>query len=295
MIRRFAAVGLLLLAAAGDPPKSDIVAQRGDVKLTAADIRAMLDKADPAFRAKAESSPAALASFVRDKMLDQALLAEAKAKGWDQKPDVQQRIADARDVIIVQSYAASLVPADPNFPSDEQIKATYEANKAKFMLPRQYHIAQIAIQVPQGASAETEEAARKKAADIRLQALKPKADFGALAKQYSQDKATVENGGDAGWIREDTLIAGIRDAVSGLADKGTSEVIRLPDGYHIVRLLGIKPPAPATLEEVTPQIVQALRQARTQQFIRGYVDAMLKAQPIELNEIDLARQVSAQH
>jgi peptidylprolyl isomerase len=303
MHHRFAALvaplGLLLLVAAGeppkdrpaDPPKDPIVAQRGDLKLTADDVRAMLAKTDPATRAKVEATPSALATFVRDKMIDQTLLAEAKAKGWDQKPDVIQRINDARDSVILQTYAASLIPPDPNFPSEAAITATYDANKTRFMLPRQFHIAQIAILVPKDAKPEVEDAARKKAAELRAQAVKPKADFAALAKKNSQDAPTAEKGGDAGWVREDALVPAIREAIAGLAENAISDVVHLPDGYHVIRLLGIKEPTPAPLEEVRPQIVQALLQARNQQEIRNYINAMLKANPIQLNEIDLARQV----
>ncbi len=295
MYHRFAALvaplGLLLLVAAGEPSKDPIVAQRGDIKLTADDVRAMLGRTDPATRAKVEATPSSLAAFVRDKMVDQALLAEAKAKNWDQKPDVIQRINDARDAVILQTYAASLIPPDPNFPSEAAVTATYEANKTRFMLPRQYHIAQIAILVPKGAKPEVEEAARKKAAEIRGQAIKPKVDFAALAKKNSQDEPTAEKGGDAGWMREDALVPAIRDAVAGLAENAISEVVHLPDGYHIIRLLGTKEAAPASLDDVRPQVVQALIQARNQQEIRNYIAALLKAEPIQLNEIDLAKQV----
>jgi parvulin-like peptidyl-prolyl isomerase len=297
--RQLATVGLLLLAAAGDPPASPppvsppapVVAERGDLKLTSADVKSMLARLDPAARAKVEASSGALANFVRDKMVDELLLAQAKDKGWDQNPDVVQRINDARDSVILQTYAASLVPPDPNFPPDQAIAATYEANKAKFMIPKQFHIAQIAILVPANAKPAADEAALRKANELRAQAVKPKADFAQLARKNSQDTTTADKGGDAGWVRDDAIVPAIRGVVENLSDNAVSDVIRLPDGYHIIRLLGTRPPAPAPLDDVRPQLVQLLRQARTQQGIRAYVDAMLKAQPIQLNEIDLAKQV----
>ena len=292
MKRRYAATLLLLLGAAGDP-STDIVAQRGDLKMTAADVRAMLDKADPAVRAKAEASTAALASFVRDRMLDQAMLAEAKAKGWEQRPDVQQRLAELRDQVVLQTYVASLVPADPAFPSDAEIAAAYDANKSRLMLPRQYHIAQIAILGPAGATRQAEDDARRKAAELRAQVVKPKADFAELARKHSQDKSSADKGGDLGWLREDELLPAIKDPVANLADNAISEPLRLPDGYHILRLLGTRPASPAPLADVKQQLIQALRQARSQQIVRAYVDAMLKAQPIQLNEIDLPKQLKA--
>ncbi len=291
----FVVLAPLLLAAAADPPPSDIVAQRGDVRLTVADVREMLNRADPATRARLEASPAALASFVRDRLLDMALLAEARAKGWDQKPDVVQRANEARDTVIAQTYAASLVPSDPAYPTDADVAAAYEANKTRFMLPRQYHLAQIVVLVAANASHDAEEDARRKAADLRAQAVKPKADFAELAKKQSQDRASADHGGDLGWLREDQLLPALKDPVAGLPENGVSDVIRLPDGFHILQLLGTKPAGPAALADVKPQLVQALRQARAQQVIRAYIDEMLRQQPIELNEIDLARQMSATH
>jgi peptidylprolyl isomerase len=279
-----AALALLLLTGAGEPP---VVAQRGDIRLSAHDIRVLLERADPAQRAKIEETPQSLANFVRERLLDMAMLAEARAKGWEQRPEVVQRINDARDAAIVQSYVASLVPADPNFPSEADIAAAYEANKARFAVPRVYRLAQIVI------AAASDEEARKKAVAVRALAVKPKADFADLAKKESQEKASADKGGDLGWLREDALLPAVRDAVAGLPEGGTTEPIKLPDGYHLIRLVETKPAGTAPLADVKPQLVQALRQARAQQAVRARVDELLREDPIQLNEIDLARQVSA--
>jgi peptidylprolyl isomerase len=293
MKRSVAFAALILLAAAGDPSSSDTVAQRGDVRLSASDVRAMLARLDPATRAKTEANAAALAGFVRDRLVDQALMAEARAKGWDQKPDVIQRANDAHDAVILQAYASSLVPDDPNFPTDADVAAAYEANKGRFMVSRQYHLSQIAILLPQNATKETEDEARRKAAELRAQAVKPKADFAEIARKHSQDRSSAEKGGDLGWLREDELLPALREPVAALPENGVSDAIRLGDGFHILRLSGTRPPAPAPLADVRPQIIEALRQARAQQAVRAYIDQMLRDQPIQLNEIDLAKQISA--
>jgi parvulin-like peptidyl-prolyl isomerase len=294
MSRRLALAVLstLLLAAAGDPSPSQIVAQRGDQRLTAADVRDLLDRTDPSVRARLEASPVALAAFVRDRLLNDAMLAEARAKGWDQKPDVLKRANEARDAVILQSYAASLVPADPAYPSDAEVAAAFEANKTRFVLPRQYHLAQIVLLIPPNASHDAEEDARRTAVSLRAQAVKPNADFADLAKKQSQDRASADHGGDQGWVREDEVVPALKEVLAGLPVNGTTDPTRLPDGFHIIRMLGTKPAGPAALSDVKPQLVQALRQTRAQQTVRAYIDDMLRKQPIQLNEIDLARQVS---
>jgi len=47
------------------------------------------------------------------------------------------------------------------------------------------------------------------------------------------------------------------------------------------------------LLDAKPQIVAALRQARAQKLMRAYLDDMLKTQAIEVNEIEVTKQVGA--
>ncbi len=282
---------LLPAGAAASP--ADIVAQRGDIKLTAADIRDMLDHADPALRAQAQASQAALVDFVRDRLLRLSLLAEAHAARWDQNADVIARANDARDTVIVQTYLASRTPPDPNYPSQADITATYEANKERFTVPEQYHVAQIAILVPAGAAKDVDEAAHRRAEALREQALDPEADFAELANKNSQDRATAGRGGDLGWLRADQFVPALRDVITKLSENAVSEPVRSADAWHVVKLLGTKPPSVLPLEQVRDALVQGLRQARAQQFASAYVEELLRKQPIQLNELDLAHRVAA--
>jgi peptidylprolyl isomerase len=281
------------LPAGGANGPADIVAQRGDIKLTAADIRDMLDHADPAQRAQVQASQAALVDFVRDRLLRQTLLAEAHAAKWDQDADVIARANDARDTVIVQTYLASRTPPDPDYPSQADIIATYEANKDRFAMPKQYHVAQIVLLVPAGAAQEVDEAAHRRAQELRQQALDPEGDFAELADKNSQDRATAGQGGDLGWVREDQLAAALREVVTKLPDNAISEPVRSAEAWHVVKLLGTRPPSVLPLEQVRDALVLALRQTRAQQGARAYVEELLRKQPIQLDESELAHRVAA--
>lgn len=281
-------------AAAGPAatPATDPVAQRGNLKLTAEDVRDLLQRADPAVRAQLLANPAALSEFVRDRLLRQALLDQAKAVGFDQKPEVVLRANDARDSVVVSSYVASLTQPDAAYPSKAEIAAAYEANKSRFVVPRQYHILQVAVRLPVGSPAKAEEAAKAKITDIRQQLTKPKADFGELARKFSEDRTSAERGGDLGWLREDQLVPAVKDAVAGMTENSVSEPVRTPEGWHVLKLIGERPAAIAPLADVSDTIAQALRQQRAQQNARAFVEDMLRKEPIQLNEIELARSVA---
>ena len=286
----------LAVIAAGEPPVAppgdQTVAQRGDLRLTRAGLEEALSSLDPAVRAQVTATPQALATFARDRVLNQAVLAEAKASGWDTKPDIVRRAAEAHDAVVVQTYLASKVSADPLYPSEAEITEAYQANKSRLVTPKQYRVAQIVLVVKQGATPAEEEEIRKKAADLRAQAIRPNADFADLARKNSQDPAGVQNGGEVGWLRESEMLQAARAAVSGLSDGGVSSPVRMPDGWHVIKLLETRPAATAQLSDAKPQIVQALRQTRVQKIIRGYLDEIVKAQPIQLNEIEMAKGVT---
>ena len=283
----------LLLGAAGDP-NTEVVAQQGDIKLTAADIRTLIDHADPGLRAQLESNPTALAEFVRDQLLRRTLLAQAHAAKWDEKPEIIARANDAHNSVIEQTFVASRIPIDPMFPSPAEVAAAYEANKARFATPKLFHLAQIALVVPATAPKDADEAAQHKLQDLRQEALKPMADFGALAARNSQDKATAEHGGDLGWVREEALVPALHDALGKLQDGGVTPPLRSAVGWYIVKLYATRPPGVAPLEQVRDTLVQAMRNARAQQSTRTYIENLERQAPIQINpDADLAAKVAA--
>ena len=295
MTARLAALALVLAlptAAAGQTtpaPAATVIAQRGAMRLTAGELRDLLEHADPAQRAQLAANPTALGNFVRERLLQAALATEARAKSWDQRPEVIARMNDAREAALAQSYLAGVTQPDPSFPTEADIATAYEANKSRFLLPKQYHLAQIAILVPAGAPREADDEAHRKASDLRAQALRPRADFAELARRSSQERGAAERGGELGWVREDQLVPAVKEAVTALAEGAVSEPVRTASGWHVVKLLGIRPPATAALADVHDQLVQALRASRQQEAARLYVDDLLRREPIQLNEIDLGR------
>ncbi len=273
--------------AATDP--GPVVAQRGGVSLTAGGVRDLLAALDADTQAKLRADPQALATFVRDRLLQAALLDEARAAKWDQRPDVAARAEQARNTAIAESYLASNAQPEAGFPTEQDVQAAYEANKAKLLVPRQYHLAQIFIAVPAGAPKAVDDEAQDRIASLRQQWLKAKGDPATVIKKAADDKRQAATASDLGWVREDQVAAAIRPTVAGMNEGAIADPVRMADGWHVVRMNETKPAAPASLPEVRDAIVRALRQAKQQQNARAYLDGLLQRAPIQLNEIELAR------
>jgi peptidyl-prolyl cis-trans isomerase SurA len=62
-------------------------------------------------------------------------------------------------------------------------------------------------------------------------------DFASLARQYSDDKATAQQGGDVGWIALKRIPSQTRQRIEGLHKGDISRILKTGDGYEIIKLL----------------------------------------------------------
>ena len=272
---------ILLLAAATPALASDpVVARAGDKEITASQIQPYLAKVSPAERDALLQNPAALSRAVRTILLQRQLLDEAKSAEWEKKPETQALLARVRDAAIAESFLESVTALPPDYPSDAEITALYDTRKVSLRLPTQYRLAQIFI-----ASADDKAKAKSKADALAKQV--KSGDFAALAKTNSDEPRSAANGGEVGWLAEDSIQPAIRKALSGAGKDAIAGPIELGDGFYFVKILDLREPRTATLDEVRPQLVAALRQERAALNRQAYLERLQAKAPVTLNEIAL--------
>ncbi len=84
------------------------------------------------------------------------------------------------------------------------------------------------------------------------------ADFEAMARKYSIDRAVVRNGGHMGYIIACRLPYTFEDAAYTTAPGNISPVISTPVGYHIVKVHGTRPAQGMVLVEHILKLTQGL-------------------------------------
>jgi parvulin-like peptidyl-prolyl isomerase len=272
---------LFLLAAATPALASDpVVARAGDKEITASQIQPYLAKVSPAERDALLQNPAALSRAVRTILLQRQLLDDAKSAEWEKKPETQALLARVRDAAIAESFLESVTALPPDYPGDTEITALYDSRKDSLRLPTQYRLAQIFI-----ASAE-DKAKAKSEADALAKQVKS-GDFAALAKANSDEPVSAAKGGEVGWLAEDSIQPAIRKALSGAGKDAIAGPIELGDGFYFVKILDLREPRTATLDEVRPQLIAALRQERAALNRQAYLERLQAKAPVTLNEIAL--------
>jgi parvulin-like peptidyl-prolyl isomerase len=272
---------LFLLAAATPALASDpVVARAGDKEITASQIQPYLAKVSPAERDALLQNPAALSRAVRTILLQRQLLDEAKSAEWEKKPETQALLARVRDAAIAESFLESVTALPPDYPGDSEITALYDSRKDSLRLPTQYRLAQIFI-----ASAEDKAKAKSEAGALAKQV--KSGDFADLAKANSDEPVSTAKGGEVGWLTEDSIQPAIRKALSGAGKDAIAGPIELGDGFYFVKILDLREPRTATLDEVRPQLVAALRQERAALNRQAYLERLQAKAPVTLNEIAL--------
>ena len=275
--------------AADDP--NEVVGRAGSVEIKLGQVRAFVNRLDPAARQQAQKDPQVVARLVRNELGRLSLLNELTAKKWDQRPEVQAQIENARQQMLVSSYLQSVVQLPPGFPSDAEVQAAYDSNKGNLMKPGEYHLAQIFLMVSASADKGVIDALQRRAEDLARKAHAKGADFATLARESSDDKDSAAKGGDLGWINGQMLLPEIRNIVASMGKGEISQAVHTPAGFHVVKLIDVKPSTVAPLAEVRDGLIGTLRQRKLEELQAAYVNAMLDHAGLAINEVALRKAV----
>jgi parvulin-like peptidyl-prolyl isomerase len=270
-----------------------VVASAGHVTVTQGELTTMLGNLEPDVRTRLAADPSRLDQLVRARLAQKVIFDEAKAKGWDQQPQVKLAVERAERDTVADSYLASVSRPPADYPSEQDIQGAYDENKAAFAVPYSLHFAQIFIAAPKAASASAIDDAKKKAADVAKQAKASGADFGALAKTYSQDKASAANNGDMGFVPQSMLLPEIRKVTDGMKPGEISAPVQTAMGFHVIKLIDTRAASVRPLSEVHDEIRAMLRQQRTQQNAQAYLAKAVGPSTVSINEDAVLKALSA--
>jgi peptidyl-prolyl cis-trans isomerase C len=192
-----------------------------------------------------------LRAAVKEELINrEILMQEADKKGLNNTADVKTQLEQARQMIVIRALVADFAKKNPI--SDDEVKAEYDKFRATAG-DKEYHAHHILV--------ETEDQA-----NAIIAKLKAGAKFEDLAKQ-SKDPGSAANGGDLDWATPAAFVKPFSDAMIALK-KGefTQTPVKTQFGYHIIRLDDVRPAKVPTLEEVKPQIIEALQQRKLQAY-----------------------------
>ena len=279
-------IGFMLCSAAA---AEDLVGKMGDVELPGSELKAIIEAQPADVRHQLATDPAALERLVRSELMRKAVLNEARQKGWDKRQELQPLIERARDQVIVSSFVSNVAKPGDGYPSEEEIKQFYESNKAQLLAPAQFQLAQIFLPAAEGADKAKVEDARKKIGELSAKLSKPRADFTKLAKENSAHKESAEKGGELGWVSEEQMVPEIRRAVAGMNKGEVSPPVKSAAGWHLIKLLDKRSAATRPLADIRANLIVAMRNRKSQDMERNYLEALSIKLPPTINQIELGK------
>lgn len=255
-----------------------VLAKAGDIEITGAEVREIIAGLEAGQQTELAKDPAALGQFVRALLVQRLVLKQALDKKWDQDPAVIAKFVRAREAALTESYLENSSLPESGYPSEAELTEAYEASKSKLLVPRTYQLAQIYI------------ATDKAKLDGVLKQLKAKnADFAAIARASSEESASAARGGEIGWLTEDQIQPELREKLPKFTPGSVSEAIQLADGWHILKVLGVREPRTPSLDEIRDSFVTRLRAERSRIKRQEYLAGLIKDHPLAINEIELTK------
>ncbi|MEG1284412.1 MAG: peptidylprolyl isomerase [Romboutsia sp.] len=122
--------------------------------------------------------------------------------------------------------------------SEQEVQKYYDENKETFYRD-EVKASHILISTLDDKEKELpkdkKEEAKKKAEDI-LKRARAGEEFSVLAKEYSQDPASVTNGGDLGYFKKGQMVKEFEDAAFSTKVGEISDIVESKFGYHIIKV-----------------------------------------------------------
>ena len=171
-----------------------------------------------------------------------------------------------------------------------EVRKQYDANVRQYGKPEEREAAHILIAVKPDASAEQKADAKKKAEEIAAEAKKNPAQFGEMAKKFSQDPGSAQQGGDLGFFaRDGSMVKPFEDAVFSMKEGEIAGPIQTDFGWHVIKLVAVNPAKLQSFDEVKAQIEQDLKR---QKASRKFAEAAEQLQNLVYEQADSLQPVA---
>ena len=154
--------------------------------------------------------------------------------------------------------------------SAKEIENYYQNNTEKFVQPKRVKVRHILIKADPK-DQEGMSKARQKAESIREEAAKGK-DFAKLAKQYSEDPGTKDQGGELGYIAKGQVVPEFEEAAFSLKAGEISKVVQTAYGLHILKVEDVQEQKTDPLDKAKNQIRTSLQNRKAQELAHDDAD-----------------------
>ncbi len=155
---------------------------------------------------------------------------------------------------------------------DEDLRTYYQNHLQQFTDPMEIKVQQIFLPIPRAATEEKVAGIRKEALAILERARKGE-DFSELARKYSQGPE-ASAGGVLGYFKHREMLPELDAAAFALQPGQISDLVRSPEGFHILRVLEHKGGTPKPFGVVREKIRSQITQEQAEKKFGDWIKAL---------------------
>ena len=232
-----------------------VVAKINNSKIYKSEVQERLDKIFNAqnFGGKETKSPAieslpkkVLEIIIKEIYVEKEILRKADELNIAKIASVKEKIQNAKNQIIRQSYIEEVAKKEV---SEEGVLEKYAKLSDDLEGKKEYLVYHIVTNT------------KKDSWKARRALKKGKyKNFAQVAKKYSIDKASAENGGKLGYVLENNIIEDVAKVIKKLKLNYISRPVKTKFGWHIIKVTEIRDAQPLPFEQVKENIENGLKQ-----------------------------------
>jgi peptidyl-prolyl cis-trans isomerase D len=143
--------------------------------------------------------------------------------------------------------------------SPQDVDRYYNVNADQYATPEQTRASHILLKTE-----GKDEAAVRKQAETVLARVRAGEDFAALAKQFSEDEASKDKGGDLGFFPRGRMVPEFDQVAFSLQPGIASDLVKTQYGFHIIKVTERRAKTQRSLDEVRQPITEQLKSERAQ-------------------------------
>ena len=191
--------------------------------------------------------------------------------------------------------------------SDSELTEYYTNHPADFEVPETARVQHILLMTvdpstrPPTPLATNMIALKRQQIDDLLKRARSGEDFGALAKQYSEDPGSKENGGELPAFPRGQMLPEFEATAFALTNKQISDVVTTVYGFHIIKLLDKKPAHTLTLAEksastnltIADELKDALTNGKIRKLTPNYIKQLRAEDHVEIVDANLKSEEDA--
>jgi peptidyl-prolyl cis-trans isomerase C len=189
--------------------------------------------------------------------------------------------------------------------TDADASDYYSNNIAKFQMPEMVHVRHILLMTidptTQTPLTDDQQKAKRKQIEDILKRVRAGEDFATLAKEYSEDPGSKDNGGDLPPFPRGAMVPEFEAAAFSMTNNQISDPITTKYGYHIIQFLGKVPAKTLTLQDTPPDssvtvmdyIKEKLAEQKMQQTALPYLQTLTKSADVKILDPQLKAAVDA--